>query len=238
MRIVFALVLCAAFAAEAKTLRYASQFDPGTMDPHALASLYNNRVLGQVYEALVGRDENFKVEPRLAVSWAPLDGGKGWRFKLRPNVKFQDGTPFDAEDVVFNVERALDPLSAYKSALPNVTGARKVDALTVDVLTSQPTPVLPLAISNLRLMSKAWAIKHRAAKPQDYTAKEDTYCARNAVGTGPYKLVKWEPDVKTVLAANEQYWGKRGNVTEAVYYVVSSPATRVAALLSGEMDFV
>jgi peptide/nickel transport system substrate-binding protein len=226
------------FGADARTLRYASQFDPGTMDPHALASVYNNRVLSQVYEPLVSRDEGFRTEPRLAVSWAPLDGGTGWRFKLRPNVKFHDGTPFTADDVVFNVERALHPLSAYKSALPNVTGARKVDALTVDILTSQATPVLPLAISNLRLMSKAWAAKYHAEKPQDYKAKEDTFCARNAVGTGPYKLVRWEPDVKTVFAANPDYWGKRGNVTEATFYVVSSAATRVAALISGEMDFV
>ncbi len=230
--------LAAACDTEAKTLRYASQFDPGTMDPHALASVYNNRVLSQVYEPLVGRDEQFRIEPRLALSWTPLEGGQGWRFKLRPDVKFHDGAPFTADDVVFNVERALHPLSAHKSALPNVTGARKVDALTVDILTSQATPVLPASLFNLRLMSKAWAAKHRAEKPQDYKAKEDTYCARNAVGTGPYRLVKWEPDVKTVLAANDRYWGKHGNVTEAIYYVVTSAATRVAALISGEMDFV
>ena len=240
MRLVLAAFacFCAVAGADAKTLRYASQFDPGTMDPHSLASVYNNRVLSQVYEALVSRDEQYRLEPRLALSWAPLEAGKGWRFKLRPGVKFHDGSPFGADDVVFNVARALHPLSAHKSALPNVTGARKVDELTVDIFTSQATPVLPSALTNLRLMSKAWSEKHHAEKPQDYKGKEDTYCARNAVGTGPYKLVKWEPDVKTVLAANDKYWGKRGNVTEATYYVVTSAATRVAALLSGEMDFV
>jgi peptide/nickel transport system substrate-binding protein len=234
---VIALVL-AGLCVEAKTLRYASQFDPGTMDPHALASTYNNRVLSQVYEPLVGRDEDFKVEPRLAVSWTPLDGGKGWRFKLRPNVKFHDGTPFNADDVVFNVTRALHPLSAHKTTLPNVTGARKVDDLTVDVLTSQPTPVLPVAMVNLRLMSKVWAEKNNAARPQDYNAKEESFAARNANGTGPYKLVRWETDVKVVFAANDKYYGKKGNVTEATYFVVGSAATRVAALISGEMDFV
>ena len=222
----------------AKTLRYASQFDPGTMDPHALASTYNNRVLSQVYEPLVGRDADFKVEARLALSWTPLEGGKGWRFKLRPNVKFHDGTPFTADDVVFNVTRALMPTSAHKTTLPNVTGARKVDDLTVDVFTTQATPVLPVAMSNLRLMSKAWSVKNRCEKPQDYNAKEEVYSSRNANGTGPYKLVRWDTDVKVVLAANDQYWGKKGNVTEATYFVVSSAATRVAALLSGEMDFV
>ena len=240
MRLFAMLTVVALWAsgADAKTLRYASQFDPGTLDPHALASVYNTRVLSQVYEPLIWRDEQFKLEPRLAVSWTPLDGGKGWRFKLRPDVKFTDGSAFSADDVVFNIARALHPLSAMKSAIPNVTGARKVDALTVDIFTSLPTPGLPTSIVNLRLMSKTWAEKYHVEKPQDFKAKEDTYCARNAVGTGPYKLAKWEPDVKTVLVANDRYWGKHGNVTEAIYYVVGSAATRVAALISGEMDFV
>src|SRR3954468_6397611 len=118
----------------AKTLRYASQFDPGTMDPHAIASLYQTRVLSQVYDSLVQRDEEFRPEPGLALAWTPLEGGRGWRFKLRPGVKFHDGTPFAADDVVFSVQRVISPLSAQKVTLPNVTGARKVDDLTVDLL--------------------------------------------------------------------------------------------------------
>ena len=239
MRILIAtLALLVSLGAAAKTLRYASQFDPGTMDPHAIASLYNNRVLMQVYEPLVGRDEQFHAEPRLALSWTPLEAGHGWRFKLRPGVKFQDGSPFTADDVVFNVERALSPTSAYKTALPSVTGARKVDELTVDILTAQANPTLPLSLTNLRLMSKAWCIAHHVEKPQDYKAKEETYAARNANGTGPYRLVSWEPDIKTVLAANPSYWGRHGNVTEAQYLVVTTAATRVSALISGEIDFV
>lgn len=237
---VLALAATLAFAppAAAKTLRYASQFDPGTMDPHALASLYNNRVLSQIYEPLVGRDEAWKPEARLALSWAPLEAGRGWRFKLRPNVRFHDGTPFGADDVVFNVRRALDPLSKYKSALPNVTVATRVDALTVDLLTSQPTPVLPLALANLRIMSKAWCQKHKVERPQDYNAKEETFATRNANGTGPYRLEKWETDIRTQLRAMPEYYGKRGNVTEAQFLVVSSAATRVAGLISGEIDLV
>src|SRR4051812_24929541 len=158
MRILLLLALCAALGVLAKPLRYASQFDPGTMDPHALASVYNNRVLSQVYEPLVGRDENFQLEPRLALTWTPLEGGKGWRFKLRPNVKFHEGEPFTADDVIFTVQRALHPVSAHKSAVPNVTGAKKVDDLTVDILTSEATPVLPRALFNLRIMSRAWSV--------------------------------------------------------------------------------
>jgi len=235
---VAALALLVSLGAAAKTLRYASQFDPGTMDPHAMASLYNNRVLSQVYEPLVGRDEQFHAEPRLALAWTPLEGGRGWRFKLRPGVRFQDGSAFGADDVVFNVERALAPTSAYKTALPSVTGARKVDDLTVDILTAQANPTLPLSLTNLRLMSKAWCVAHHVEKPQDYKAKEETYAARNANGTGPYRLVRWEPDIRTVLAANPGYWGRRGNVTDAQYVVITTAATRVSALISGEIDLV
>ena len=240
MKFLLSLVFTAFLAApaHAKLLRYASQIDPGTMDPHALASVYNNRVLSQIYETLVDRDEQFKPAPRLALSWTPLEGGKGWRFKLRPGVKFHDGTAFSADDVVFNVQRALDPISAYKTSLPNVTGAKKIDDLTVDLLTSQPTPVLPLQLINLRLMSKSWCEKYKVQRPQDFKGKEETHAARNANGTGPFRLGRWETDVKTVLVANESYWGKRGNVTEAHYLVVGSAATRVAGLISGEIDIV
>jgi peptide/nickel transport system substrate-binding protein len=237
----FLLAACVAAGctlACAKTLRYASQVDPGTMDPHAIASLYNTRILGQVYDSLVDRDEQFRPAPSLALSWAPLEGGKGWRFRLRPGVKFHDGTPFTADDVVFSVQRVLSPTSAQKVTLPNVTGARKVDDLTVDLLTSQPTPLLPAGITNFRIMSKAWCEKHHAERPQDYKAKEETFSARNANGTGPYKVKQWVPDVKTVLVANPDYWGKRGNVTEADYLVIGTGATRISGLLSGELDLV
>ena len=233
-----AYVAVTSAAATAATLRYASQFDPGTMDPHAIASLYNTRVLSQVYDSLVQRDERFRPEPALALAWTPLDGGKGWRFRLRPGVKFHDGSPFTADDVVFSVERVLSPTSAQKVTLPNVTGARKVDEMTVDLLTSKVTPLLPVASTNFRIMSKAWCVKHHTERPQDYKSKEETFAARNANGTGPYKLVQWTPDVKTVLVANPDYWGKRGNVTEAQYLVIGTGATRISGLVSRELDLV
>jgi peptide/nickel transport system substrate-binding protein len=221
----------------AKTLRYASAFEPGTMDPHAVATLYSTRVLNQVYDMLVGRDENFALAPALALSWS-LASPTVWRFKLRPAVKFHDGSPFGADDAVFSIERALAPTSRVRTNLPNVTGARKVDELTFEIVTSAPTPVLPAALTNLRIMSKAWAVKHHVEVPQNFQAKEETYAARNANGTGPYMLKEWVPDVKTVLVVNPAYWGKRGNVTEARYLVVTSAATRLAGLVSGELDFV
>jgi peptide/nickel transport system substrate-binding protein len=133
-----------AHAAPAKVFRYASQIDPGTMDPHALASLYHTRVIQQIYESLTGRDEKYRLAPRLALSWSMADAHT-WRFKLRQGVKFHDGTPFTADDVVFSVERSIAPKSQQHATYPNVTGARKVDDYTVDIVTSQPTPVLPRA---------------------------------------------------------------------------------------------
>ena len=208
--------LAFAQAAGAAVFRYASQIDPGTMDPHALASLYHTRVISQIYEPLVGRDEQFKLEPRLAVSWSMVDPHT-WRFKLRPGVKFSDGTAFTADDVVFSVLRSIDPKSLQRPTYPNVTGAKKVDELTVDITTSQPTPILPRAFTNSRMMSKKWCIEHHVEKPLDFKSKEETYAARHAMGTGPFMLKSWEPDQKTVLVANPGYWGRHGNVTEAIY---------------------
>jgi peptide/nickel transport system substrate-binding protein len=223
--------------AQAGTLRYASAFEPGTMDPHAVASAYATRVTSQIFDSLLARDENFRIGPALAVSWtAPRP--TVWRFKLRAGVKFHDGSPFRADDVVFSIERALAPTSGVRFNLPNVTAARKVDDLTVDIVTASPTPILPNALTNFRIVSKAWCVKHKAERPQNFQAKEDTYSARNAMGTGPYKLKEWTPDVKTVLVANPDYWGPRGNVQEAHYLVVGSAATRLAGLVSGEIDFV
>jgi peptide/nickel transport system substrate-binding protein len=232
-----AATLLLSTATQAKNFRYASAFEPGTMDPHAFASLYNTRVLNQIYDVLVARDEDFKLEPGLALSWSTVQPTV-WRFKLRPNVKFHDGTRFSADDVVFSVERALSKTSAVKNNVPNVTGAKKIDDSTVDIITSVPTPVLPAALTNLRIASKDWMTKHKAEIPQDFNAKEETFAARNANGTGPYMLKEWIPDNRTVLVNNPYYWGKRGNVTQATYTVLSSAASRLAALVSGEVDLV
>ena len=129
-RLLFALVIafgCAA-AAPAKTLRLASAFDPQTMDPHALALLYHTRVITQVYENLVGRDKNFRLEPQLASSWESLDGGRRWRFKLRPGVKFHDGSPLTADDVVFSLERSAR--HAVAAQLPPAQHDRRAEAST------------------------------------------------------------------------------------------------------------
>jgi peptide/nickel transport system substrate-binding protein len=221
----------------AKTLRFASGFDPQSLDPHALALQYQTRVASQIYESLVFRDRNFAIEPALAVSWQQLEP-KRWRFKLRPGVKFHDGAPFTADDVAFSIERALHKNSQRAFQLRGVVEARKVDDLTVDFLLAAPDAVLPEKLIYVAMMSKPWCAAHGVLEPQNYNAKQETYAVRNANGTGPYKLKSYESDVRTILVANPTWWGRRGNVDEAIYVVIQSDATRLAALVSGEVDFV
>jgi peptide/nickel transport system substrate-binding protein len=240
-RLVSWLLALALAPAVAAPLRIASGFDPQTMDPHAQALLYHTRVMTQVYESLVGRDEQYRLEPALALSWQALDA-RTWRFKLRPGVVFHDGSPFGADDVVFSIERALGPTSQRSFHLKGVTGAKKVDDLTVDVSLSTPDAVLPEKFWLVAMMSKAWCLKHGVERAQDFNGKQETHAVRNANGTGPFRLERYEPDTKTVLRSHPAWWGRKdrrtGNVDEAVYVTIRSDATRLAALSSGEVDVV
>ena len=241
-RRLFALALIAvAPLAGAVTLRIASAFDPQTMDPHAVALLYHTRVYTQVYESLVNRDAQYRLEPSLALSWEAA-GPTAWRFKLRPGVLFHDGMPFTADDVVFSIERALGPSSQRSFQLKGVKAARKVDDLTVDLVLESPDAVLPEKLQGLAIMSRAWSVAHKVEKAQDFNGKQETFAVRNANGTGPFRLERFEPDVRTVLQRNPRWWGwgdkRSGNVDEVTLVAIRSDATRLAALVSGEIDLV
>jgi len=237
------LLALAAGGPFAAVLRYASAFDPQTMDPHALALLYQTRVVSQVYEGLVNRGKDFKaLEPSLATGWEMVDATT-WRFRLRPGVKFHDGAPFSADDAVFSIQRALEKTSQRANQMRGITGARKVDALTIEVLTAAPDAVLPEKLWLVAMMSKAWCEQNNVARPQDYNGKQETYAVRHANGTGPFTLAAYETDVRTVLKANPAWWGKGtpaggGNLDEVQFTVIQSDATRLAALQSGQIDFI
>ncbi len=236
-----ALVLAAAPAA-AETLRFSSQGDFLTADPHAQNEGVNTMLLYHVYERLTSRDRNLRLVPSLATSWEKVSDTR-WRFHLRKGVKFHDGTPFTADDVVFSIERAQRPSSNYKVFAVAIGKPRRVDDLTVEIDTPGPAPILLEYVNTIMIMSKAWALAHGAQEPQDYKNAEDTFASRHANGTGPYRFVSWEPEVKTTLAKNPAWWGIadgrfRGNVDKVVYRPIKSDATRMAALVSGEIDFV
>lgn len=221
-------------------LRWASQGDALTFDPHAQNEGPTNTATSQVYEPLVRRNARLEKEPSLAVSWRLLNPTT-WEFRLRRGVTFQDGTPFTAEDVVFSFQRALAPSSDFKGYITSVAGVKAMDAHTVHVATRGPNPILPDQVTSLLIMPKGWSEKHSVARPQDYKNREETYAVRHANGTGPFMLSLREPGVRTVLAKNPRWWGLAQdphNVDEIAYTAVANPATRVAALLSGELDFL
>jgi len=222
-------------------LRVASAFDPQTMDPQAIALLYHTRVATNLYESLVNRDERFKLEPSLALSWQ-MTTPTSWRFRLRPGVVFHDGTPFTADDAVFSIERAMAPPSQRAFQLKGVSAVKKLDALTIEFQLEAPDAVLPEKLPFIAMMSKAWAERHGVQRAQDFNGKQETFAVRNANGTGPYKLERYEPDVRTVLRRHAGWWGwadrRSGNVEQVSFITVKSDATRLAALSSGEVDLV
>ncbi len=228
-------------AAHAVSVKIATAFDPQTMDPHSLALLYHGRIVFQIYDSLVNRDENYVPEPGLALSWRAT-GPLAWQFRLRPGVVFQDGTPFGVDDAVFSIQRALGKTSQRAFQLKGVLGARKVDEQTLEVSLESPDAVLPEKFISMPMMSKTWAAAHKVEVAQDYNGRKETFAVRNAMGTGPYQLVRYEPDERTVLKRNPRWWGwgekRSGNVDDVTWLTIRSDATRLAALISGEADLV
>jgi peptide/nickel transport system substrate-binding protein len=235
---VAAATLAAGTPAVAKTLRWTSQGDILTFDPMAQNESLNNTFSDYVYEGLVRYNKQFVPEPALAVSWTRPEPSR-WRFNLRKNVKFHDGTPMTADDVVFSFERILKPASNMKVYAQGVKEVKKIDDFTVDIITDGPNPVLLRGLVDAKIMSRAWSTKNNVVNPQDYAKKEESFAARNTNGTGPFMLKSREADVRTVLVANPAWWDKlEGNVTEIVYLPIKQDGTRAAALLSGEVDLV
>ena len=228
--------------AQAETIRWARAGDALTLDPHAQNEGPTSALAHQIMEPLVMRDMTGAMVPALATEWGPsADNPNVWVFKLREGVTFHDGAEFDSEDVKFSLDRAMTPDSDYKELLASVVEVRAPDKYTIEIETNGPNPIMANNLTNMFIMDKGWAEANNAVKVQDYEGGEDTFAAKNANGTGPYMLVSREPDVKTVMKINDNYWGKGEfpmQVTEIIYTPIQNAATRVAALLSGEVDFI
>jgi peptide/nickel transport system substrate-binding protein len=235
-----AAMALAATAADARAVKWARGADALTLDPHAQNEGPTIAFNGQVYEALITRDNANKLVPALATSWKLVEPTT-WEFKLRQNVKFHTGDAFTADDVVFSFQRALAPTSDYKGYLANTKEIVAVDPYTVHLKTNGPNPLVADNLTTVYIMSKKWAEANNATKPQDFKNKEENFAVRNANGTGPFQLVSREPDVKTVVKRNDAYWGRGESpleITELTLTTIKQDATRVAALLSGEVDIV
>ncbi len=239
--ILLCVALCVPGAAWSKNLRWSSQGDATTQDPHGQDESFTKSINAMVYERLFQPGKDMSAAPWLATSWK-LASPTTRVVTLRRGVKFHDGSTLTADDVVFSFERAAKSRQ-FRTYTSQAGVAKKIDDYTVEFTTAAPNPVSTIAIGEVPIMSRAWAEKNGANEPQDFTTKEVTFASRNAMGTGPFKLVSYDPGVKTVHVRNPDWWGLKeklheGNLENIEYRPIASSATRMAALSSGEIDFV
>ena len=224
--------------ASAVTLKIGNQGDALSMDPHSLNESLQLTVTENVYESLVGRDRNYKLTPLLATSWKQT-APTVWHFDLRKNVQFHDGTPFTADDVIFSFERAKSDGSDMKTYVGQIKEIKKLNDHSIDIVTTQPFPILPEVFYRWFIMSKKWCETNQATRPVDRRKGIENAASFRANGTGPYRLRERQPNVRTTFVRNGNYWGKiDGNVDEVIFNVIGNDATRVAALISGEVDLM
>lgn len=229
-------VMMVSGAALADTFRWANSTDPQTMDPHAVNAAPVTSFLNNVYEGLVRRDKDMAIEPSLAVSWEPLKDTTGWRFHLREGVRYHNGNEFTADDVLFSYERGVSETSDVSSWFAPVSDVVVVDDYTVDFVTHDPNPLFPDSIANFLIMDREWTEENNAELP---ARERETHASRNTNGTGPFVLTQRDPGVETRLEPYEDWWGQaEHNITEAIFTPISNPSTGLAALLSGEIDFI
>ncbi|MBC7602460.1 MAG: ABC transporter substrate-binding protein, partial [Ramlibacter sp.] len=223
-------------AAQAVTLRVSNQGDVQSMDPHSLNESLQLSFMGNVYESLVSRGKDMSVQPLLATKWSQTSPTV-WRFELRQGVKFHDGTPFTADDVVFSFKRAADAGSDMRGYVAPIKGVRKVGDSVVEIETLTPFPILPDTLTVFAMMSKTWCEQNKAERPVDRRKGVENTASFKANGTGPFRLKERQPSVRTTIVKNFTYWDKvDSNLDEIVFTPIGNDATRVAALLSGETD--
>ncbi len=233
--VVYALA-ATSLVANAQTIRIANQGDALSMDPHSLNESLQLSTTGNVYEPLVGRNKDLSLAPALATAWKQT-APTVWQFELRRGVQFHDGTPFTADDVLFSFARTQADGSDMKSYTNDFKEVRKINDFLVEIETKTPFPILPDVISQVAMMSKKWCETNQALTPVDRRKGIENAASFRANGTGPFRLRERQPNVRTVFTRNGTYWGKiEGNVAEVIFTPIGNDATRVAALLSGEVD--
>ncbi len=223
--------------AQGNVFTWSMPADIRSMDPHASATAIAETLAGAVYEGLVRETADDRIEPSLAVSWEQTAPTR-MRFRLRPGVTFQEGQPFGADDVVWSIRRAKSETSDYRGLIANIAGAERVDDLTVDVITTNPDPLLLRSLRGVRIVSRRWAEENGAVAPSAPN-QPPNFAVTRANGTGPFRLVRREADTVTEFEANPRWWDTpRHNIARLVFRPVANPASRVAALLTGAVDLI
>lgn len=202
--------------------------DAATLDPHARNETTTTTIQRHVYENLVRFDENLKIVPELAESWNLIDDNT-WEFRLRKGIKFHNGEQMNAEAVKYSLERCkTHPKSQYKHMVPPYKEIKVMDDHTVRFLTQTPTPEALMMLENISIVPPKFF--------QEWDKKDHSYLTRNMVGTGPYKFVEWVKDDHVTLTANKDWWGGKVDFEKVILRPIPENATRVAALLTGEID--
>jgi peptide/nickel transport system substrate-binding protein len=223
--------------AQASTLRWAGRGDIGTMDPHSFNEGLTDNIAGHIYEQLARRNRQQQIEPALAERWTVVNDTT-WRFTMRAGVKFADGSPLSAADAVFSIERAQQASSQQAYFARQMGKPTQIDERTFELKLEKPNPLLLEHQLNVRIMSAAWCKASGVARVPDFTKKEEGHSTRNAMGTGPFVLEGFEPGIRVTLVKNPAWWDRfDGNVTRIVYTPIGNDGTRMAALLSGDIDF-
>jgi len=214
-------------AQTSRTLVVAQSADIATGDPAKNTGLATIAVLANIYDTLVHRDAALNLKPGLALSWRAVDPTT-WEFKLRKGVKFHDGEPFNADAVKFSFDRMLDPKTRWPGAgsLQLIKAVTVVDDGTVRFTTSQPWPDMPRFLGYYGMIVPPGYLKQNG---------EDAL-VRHAVGTGPYRFVRWVKDDRVEVEANPDYWGGRPKISRVVFRVIPTDAPRVAELLAGSVQ--
>ena len=222
----------------AATIKWSMPGDSLTLDPHAQNEGPTHMVSRQVYESLVTRVVDMSIEAQLATSWKATDP-ETWVFKIRDGVVFSDGSPLKASDVVFSINRALTGASDMIELIDSITSVKATFNNQVEIKTEGPNPILLNQLSQIFIMSEAWSKKHGCEQSQDFDASQETYCSINAMGTGPFKITLREQNTRTVFERNSNWWGDQSqhNIDTIELLPIKNDATRVAALLSGDIDF-
>jgi peptide/nickel transport system substrate-binding protein len=225
-----AAVILLPLNAAAKELNVGLGAEPTSIDPHYHNLGPNNAISESIYDRLINQNEKQQLKPGLAVSWKAIDDTT-WIFNLRKGVKFHDGTDFSADDVIFTFERAPTVPNSPSSFAIFTKGKTltKVDDYTIQVKTDKPHPLTPNDISQVNIISK---------KAAQGASTEDFNSGKAAIGTGPFKFIKWVPGDRLILQRNDNYWGPKPEWAVVNIRVVKSSPARVAALLSGDVDFI
>ncbi len=222
----------------AATIKWSMPGDSLTLDPHAQNEGPTHMVSRQVYETLVTRVVDMSIEAQLATSWKATDP-ETWVFTIRDDVVFSDGSPLKASDVVFSINRALAGASDMIELIDSITSVKATFNNQVEIKTEGPNPILLNQLSQIFIMSEAWSKKNGCEQSQDFDASQETYCSINAMGTGPFKITLREQNTRTVFERNSNWWGDQSqhNIDTIELLPIKNDATRVAALLSGDIDF-